>query len=87
MVEVAQTVEPDQASVPPHHSAEEILSHPRFPFARDEFLKAMLALYEHDPFLNRLLLEEVCGEVLRKKDKDLLIVSEERLRALAGSAA
>jgi DNA-binding MarR family transcriptional regulator len=57
MVEVDQTVEADRESVPPHHSAEEILSHPRFPFARDEFLKAMLALYEHDPFLNRLLLE------------------------------
>jgi DNA-binding MarR family transcriptional regulator len=42
---------------PPFHSAEEILAHPRFPFARDEFVKAMLALYEHKPFLNRLLLE------------------------------
>jgi hypothetical protein len=49
--------EPDQSDVPAHHSAEEILSHPRFPFARDEYLKALLALYEHDPFLNRLLLE------------------------------
>ena len=39
------------------HSTEEILAHPRFPFARDEFVKAMLALYEHKPFLNRLLLE------------------------------
>jgi DNA-binding MarR family transcriptional regulator len=43
--------------LPPFHSADEILAHPRFPFARDEFVKAMLALYEHRPFLNRLLLE------------------------------
>ncbi len=42
---------------PPFHSAEEILEHPRFGFARDEFVKALLALYEHKPFLNRLLLE------------------------------
>ena len=49
--------EADQMAVPACHSAEEILSHPRFPFARDEFLKAILALYEHNPFLNRLLLE------------------------------
>jgi DNA-binding MarR family transcriptional regulator len=42
---------------PVFHSSDEILAHPRFPFARDEFVKAMLALYEHKPFLNRLLLE------------------------------
>jgi DNA-binding MarR family transcriptional regulator len=44
-------------TVPAFHSSEEILAHPRFLFARDEFVKAMLALYEHKPFLNRLLLE------------------------------
>jgi hypothetical protein len=44
-------------NLPAFHSAEEVLAHPRFPFARDEFVKAMLALYEHKPFLNRLLLE------------------------------
>jgi DNA-binding MarR family transcriptional regulator len=49
--------EMDFTKLPPFHSAEEILAHPRFPFARDEFVKAMLALYEHKPFLNRLLLE------------------------------
>jgi hypothetical protein len=49
--------EADQMAVPACHSAEEILSHPRFPFARDQFLKSILALYEHNPFLNRLLLE------------------------------
>jgi DNA-binding MarR family transcriptional regulator len=43
--------------LPPHHSAEEILAHPRFGLARDAMLQAMLALYEHNPFLNRLLLE------------------------------
>jgi DNA-binding MarR family transcriptional regulator len=47
----------DFSKLPPFHSSEEILAHPRFPFARDEFVKAMLALYEHKPFLNRLLLE------------------------------
>ena len=43
--------------VPPHYSAEEILAHPRFSVARDALLDAMLGLYEHEPFLNRLLLE------------------------------
>jgi DNA-binding MarR family transcriptional regulator len=43
--------------LPAFRSAEEILAHPRFSFARDEFVKAILALYEHKPFLNRLLLE------------------------------
>src|ERR1700728_3339159 len=47
----------DFTKLPAFHSAEEILAHPRCPFARDEFVKAMLALYEHKPFLNRLLLE------------------------------
>jgi len=47
----------DFRALPPFHSTEEILAHPRFPFARDEFVRAMLALYEHKPFLNRLLLE------------------------------
>jgi hypothetical protein len=47
----------DFATLPPFHSSEEILAHRRFAFARDEFVKAMLALYEHKPFLNRLLLE------------------------------
>ena len=47
----------DFKNLPAFHSAEEILAHPRFPFARDEFVKAILALYEHKPFLNRLLLE------------------------------
>jgi hypothetical protein len=46
-----------QNNLPRFHSSEEILAHPRFAFARDEFVKAMLALYEHKPFLNRLLLE------------------------------
>ncbi len=47
----------DFKNLPTFHSSEEILAHPRFPAARDEFVKAMLALYEHKPFLNRLLLE------------------------------
>jgi DNA-binding MarR family transcriptional regulator len=47
----------DFANFPSFHSSNEILAHPRFGFARDEFVKAILALYEHKPFLNRLLLE------------------------------
>jgi len=47
----------DFTKLPAFHSTEEILAHPRFVLARDEFVKAMLALYEHKPFLNRLLLE------------------------------
>src|SRR5580698_5847061 len=47
----------DFTKLPAFHSAEEILAHPRFPHARDEFVKAILALYEHKPLLNRLLLE------------------------------
>jgi DNA-binding MarR family transcriptional regulator len=50
-------VDIDFKNLPPFHSSEEVLAHPRFGFARDEFVKAMLALYEHKPFLNRLLLE------------------------------
>jgi DNA-binding MarR family transcriptional regulator len=47
----------DFTKLPAFHSTEEIPAHPRFPLARDEFVKAMLALYEHKPLLNRLLLE------------------------------
>src|ERR1700761_1773789 len=47
----------DFTKLPAFRSSEEILAHPRFPFARDEFVKAILVLYEHKPFLNRLLLE------------------------------
>ena len=43
--------------LPAHRSREEIFSHPRFPAARDALIDAMLGLYEHEPFLNRLLLE------------------------------
>jgi hypothetical protein len=46
-----------QTSLPSYHSTEEILAHPRFRAARDAMLRGMLALYEHDAFLNRLLLE------------------------------
>lgn len=47
----------DEPAFPGHHTAPEILAHPRFPIARTAMVEAMLALYEHDPFLNRLLLE------------------------------
>jgi hypothetical protein len=46
-----------QTSLPPYHSTEEILAHPRFRLARNAMLRGILALYEHDAFLNRLLLE------------------------------
>jgi DNA-binding MarR family transcriptional regulator len=45
------------ANLPAHHSPEEILAHPQFRVGRSALLHAMLSLYEHEPFLNRLLLE------------------------------
>lgn len=47
----------DFSKLPAFHSTDEILKHPRFSLARDEFVKAMLALYEHKPALSRLMLE------------------------------
>jgi hypothetical protein len=41
----------------PHHSPQEILSHPSFPLARRAFVDSILGLYENDVFLNRLLIE------------------------------
>jgi len=41
----------------PHHSPEVILVHPRFPAARRLYNEGILGLYEHNPFLNRLLIE------------------------------
>lgn len=51
------TIDFDKPAFPGHHTAREILAHPRFPVARTAMVEAMLALYEGDPFLNRLLLE------------------------------
>ena len=45
------------APVPPHHSPEAIIAHPRFPAARRVYVEGILGLYEHNPFLNRLLIE------------------------------
>jgi DNA-binding MarR family transcriptional regulator len=53
----------DFSKPPAFHSSEEILAHPRFAFARDEFVKAILALFDHKPIVNRLLLE-ASGNVL-----------------------
>lgn len=53
----ADTAASAVTSMPAHYSREEILAHPRFAEARNALLDAMLALYEHEPFLNRLLLE------------------------------
>jgi hypothetical protein len=54
-----QLAEADLENIPVsvRHSAEEILAHPRFAFARAAFVKTILAGYEHNPFLSRLLLE------------------------------
>jgi hypothetical protein len=40
-----------------YRSSEEILAHPRFVPARNAFVDAVLAVYEGDPFLTRLVLE------------------------------
>ena len=40
-----------------YHSSDEILAHPHFATARMAFVESTLALYEDDPFLNRLLVE------------------------------
>ena len=47
----------DELSLPKHHTLEEILAHPRFTEARNAMVREMLSLYEHETFLNRLLLE------------------------------
>jgi hypothetical protein len=47
----------EAVAAPARHPADEILAHPRFPQARAAFVKANLAIYEHNPFLSRLLLE------------------------------
>lgn len=47
----------DEFNVPPHRSREEIFAHPRFTEARNAMVREMLALYEHEVFLNQLLLE------------------------------
>src|SRR5438270_6274989 len=46
-----------------HHSPEEILAHPRFAIARARFVDAILALYEGDPFLTRLMGEAARGVI------------------------
>lgn len=50
-------VDLEDMPVAAHHSTKEILTHPRFPFARDAYVNAILATYEHNPFLSRLLIE------------------------------
>ncbi len=46
---------PDLNQLPPHRSADEVLSHPRFPLAREAYVDGILALYENDPVVNRLV--------------------------------
>jgi DNA-binding transcriptional ArsR family regulator len=45
----------DPKHLPAYRSVDEILSHPRFPAARDAFVEAILALYEYEPAVNRLV--------------------------------
>ena len=53
-----EVIRPDVIGMlPPQLSIDEILAHPRFPAARAAMVREMLGLYEHDTFLNRLLLE------------------------------
>jgi DNA-binding MarR family transcriptional regulator len=40
-----------------HHSAEAVLTHPRYREARSLFVSGIMDLYDNDPFLNRLLIE------------------------------
>ena len=49
--------DPPAADATPHHSSEAILAHPRFAEARRVYVQGILGLYEHDPFMNRLLIE------------------------------
>lgn len=51
------TREAIQPSLPAYRSAEQIFSHPGFLAARDAFVDGVLALYEHDPSIDRMLLE------------------------------
>lgn len=54
----ATGVRPGGADTPMlHHASEAILAHPCFAAARRAYVQAILALYEHHPFMNRLLVE------------------------------
>jgi hypothetical protein len=44
-------------NAPDCHQPTVILTHPRFRTARESFVQSILGLYEHDRFVNRLLLE------------------------------
>jgi DNA-binding MarR family transcriptional regulator len=55
--------EPDQSALPSHHTPEEILGSPRLAVARRAYVREVLKIYEHDPFLNRLLNEAGRGVV------------------------
>lgn len=46
---------PDLKHFPAYRSVDDILSHPRFPIAREAFVEAILALYDNDPAANRLV--------------------------------
>ena len=46
---------PDLKHLPAYRAVDEILSHPRFPGARNAFVTAILALYENEPQVNRLV--------------------------------
>jgi DNA-binding IscR family transcriptional regulator len=50
-------------AVASHHSAEEILAHAKFPLARTRFIDGILALYEGETFLTRLMGEAARGVI------------------------
>lgn len=47
----------DGTALPPHATTEQILRHPRFPLARDHYMRAMVNAYQTDPAIRRLLHE------------------------------
>jgi DNA-binding MarR family transcriptional regulator len=54
---LVSTVDQTQAEIPPFHAASEILAQPRFAEARMAWVRAILVLYDDDPFLSRFLNE------------------------------
>lgn len=53
----------NQAAVPAYHSPQEVLDSPHLAKARRNHVREILKIYEHDPFLNRLLTEAGRGIV------------------------
>lgn len=54
---------PESTNLPTYHTVEEILGSPHFASARRAYVREILGIYEHDPYLNRLLNEAGRGVV------------------------